>query len=658
VPFDKITFRDAKIQMEDDARIIALDRAYFYDCKFHSIGGGTPLGVVPLNICLFEDCQVIVPIHAQLHFFNTGKLYIRSSEILSGVTVWGQGYQILDSSLDGGFWGSGLESVASSLSNVILNSTFDNYRVYDQSFSDLNITKSTFINRDGSLADGAVIKEFGGLNLKCSTFINNKSGVVSSKLNSVSMSSLQNLGYNFFDNNETNISFWDSKGINLYEGYNEIYDGTYMNFDGTLDKDYYTPTPGGSPVCPGTVNASKNIWTPYSGGPPYPTPGSPDPALFDVRIMTPNQGGNIIHCQISFATSDIGTIVPCGELDRREGPKSNHSSAKNGSFSMPLVSSDTYFSDIPFDEALADASATTRSADSLNGDDALASSKFYELLTADLASVNDSIDSLVTFLRWTSLDQFKTLIEGMVTDSLISREANSTSFAPSIQEYVNTLMHYTDSVKTEENYKRQFSLEIKKLALFRLLGQDESALQIAINLSYCDHDSLQQFLIEEVIDVITYGLNAKEQGYLSFLYDSISYEVDSTIFNIPVESFVDSSGFGTYINGPSDLSFSSCALAFSNKALNPVGSEAKVRLYPNPASNEINVFINERENLKMKRSYSLEIMTLDGKQLLLTQISMQSGKIDISHLASGMYIYRVFDTLSSFSEEGKFVVER
>ncbi len=198
VPFDKITFRDGKIEMEHDARINALDRAYFYDCKLHPIGGGTPRGVVPFNICLFQDCQVSVPIDAKLHFLNTGKLYIRSSEILSSVTVWGQGYQILDSSLDGGSWGSGLESVSGSLSNVILNSTFDNYRVRDYSFTNLNITNSTFINSDGALVEGAVEKEYGSLNLRCSNFTDNKAGVISSKLNTVMMASGQNLGYNFF----------------------------------------------------------------------------------------------------------------------------------------------------------------------------------------------------------------------------------------------------------------------------------------------------------------------------------------------------------------------------------------------------------------------------------------------------------------------------
>jgi|GEM_PF-2786052 len=659
VPFDKITFRDGKIQMEHDARINALDRAYFYDCKLHPTGGGTPRGVVPFNICLFQDCQVSVPIDAKLHFLNTGKLYIRSSEILSSVTVWGQGYQILDSSLDGGFWGSGLESVSSSLSNVILNSTFDNYRVYDQSFSNLNITKSTFINRDGSLADGAVIKEYGAINLRCSNFIDNKVGVVSSKLNMLSMSSIQNLGYNFFDENQTNIIFWDSKGINLYEGYNQIYDGSFMNFEGTLDKDFYTPIGTSVPNCPGPVNASKNIWTPYSGGPPFPTPGSPDPALFDVSIMSPNQGGNIIHCQISFATTDIGTIVPCGEFDRTGGPKSNGvSSAKNGSMSFPLVNSETYFTDTPFDEALFDASSTTRAADSLLGNDVEASSKFYELLTADLASVNDSIDSLVTFLRWSSIDQYKSIIEGMVTDSLIMRDDNTSGFEPTIQEYVNTLMHFTDSIKTEENYKTQFSIEMKKLSLFSLLGQDESALQIAVNLSYCDHDSLQQFVLEELINSIGYNINTRQQGYLTFLQDSITFELDSSIFDIPVESFVDSSGFGTYINGPNSLQFSACALAFKNKALNLSENEILVKLYPNPSSDYINVYVLNNTRAEKKVSYRFELMSLSGQRLISKSISTKATQIDVSDFASGMYLYRVYNQNSTFKEEGKLIIER
>lgn len=246
----------------------------------------------------------------------------------------------------------------------------------------------------------------------------------------------------------------------------------------------------------------------------------------------------------------------------------------------------------------------------------------------------------------------------MVTDSLIARDDNTSSFEATIQEYVNTLMHFTDSIKTEENYKTQFSIEMKKLSLFRLLGQDESALQIAVNLSYCDHDSLQQFVLEELISNIGYNINARQQGYLAFLQDSIIFELDSSIFDIPVESFVDSSGFGTYINGPSNLQFSSCALAFKNKALNPSENESLVKVYPNPSSDYVNVYVLDIIQNEKKVSYQFELMTLSGQRLISTTVSTKAKQIDVSDLASGMYLYRVYDPSSTFKEEGKLVIER
>lgn len=285
---------------------------------------------------------------------------------------------------------------------------------------------------------------------------------------------------------------------------------------------------------------------------------------------------------------------------------------------------------------------------------------FYEILTAEIAAVNDSIDSLVTELRWIALDQYKYTLESMVTDSLILKENNSSSFEPVVQEYVDVLMHLTDSVKIEANYKQQFNLELNKLALMRLLGKHEQALHIATNLSYCEHDSLQQFVLEELKERISSTLISKQQGFMSFLSDSSDtfFEIDSSIFEIPAESFIDSSGFGTYINGPSNLVFSSCAPAFgSNKALNGSGYAKNVAVFPNPATDEITVKVNN-EIADKKSLYTFELYTLSGNQVLTSQISSRPRIIDVSRIASGIYIYRVTSADDNFFEEGKLVISK
>lgn len=657
--FKKLTFSNGKIEMEHHARICAIARTYFYSCKLHTVSG-QPHGVVPFQTCLFNNCQIAVPIDGVYHYFSKGQLHIRNSEVLRSVSVRAQGYEISNSLVK-----SSVTSWESTLTNTIINSDLDgtslsfgsSAMVHDNSLSNLRIIESHLHHINGA----AVWKNHGATEIRCSEFTDNNVAIHADKLNEIVLSSWQNTGYNFFDRNNIHFEFWDATGINLADGYNEIYDANYLIAEGRLDKDFYNVSYINSPNCPSNINAINNIWTPYNPAfPPFPKyPDHPNPALFDVSIWEMQLGpGQVTFCEIPFDINQVADITPCGDFDQSGGPKSAENSQKSGTSGFPLVTTATHFTNMPFDEAMYDAASTARSANAETGDDHLAGSKFFELLTADLASVGDSIDSLVTTMKWSALAQYKSVIEGMVTDSLVVRESNEAAFEPVVLEYVNTLMHFTDSVKTQANYKAQFALEIRKIALFRLLGQDDSALQIAVNLSYCDHDSLQQFVLEELIENISYDITAKSEGYLSFLQDSVSFQLDSTIFDIPIESFVDSSGFGTYINGPSSLQFSSCALAFNNKALKPTSHQGMVSVFPNPGSNYIQVNISNTGRDKKTLYYQFELINLSGKQVISTTLSSKAKLLDVSNLASGMYIYRVIDPLSNFQEEGKLVIER
>jgi glycosidase len=72
--------------------------------------------------------------------------------------------------------------------------------------------------------------------------------------------------------------------------------------------------------------------------------------------------------------------------------------------------------------------------------------------------------------------------------------------------------------------------------------------------------------------------------------------------------------------------------------------EFSIKLYPNPASNEINVNLNEDKNVNVK------IINLEGKIVYLNRFSTSDFKIDINHLNKGNYVVLI-------EKEGKIASE-
>jgi aminopeptidase N len=79
--------------------------------------------------------------------------------------------------------------------------------------------------------------------------------------------------------------------------------------------------------------------------------------------------------------------------------------------------------------------------------------------------------------------------------------------------------------------------------------------------------------------------------------------------------------------------------------------ENDVRVFPNPASNELNISIQQTTNEK----YNLEIVTMEGKLVLTeTQIAIQKSaihKINIAALNKGEYILRIKGSKTNWNKK-------
>jgi hypothetical protein len=76
--------------------------------------------------------------------------------------------------------------------------------------------------------------------------------------------------------------------------------------------------------------------------------------------------------------------------------------------------------------------------------------------------------------------------------------------------------------------------------------------------------------------------------------------------------------------------------------------QLQTSLYPNPARDKITI-----ETSGMPKEITLEIVNIEGQQLITRQISQPKTQIDISTLPSGVYFVRVINNRTV--QVGKFV---
>ncbi len=634
-------FRNGKVIFEDDARMVLISRSKFYNCSLLR-SGGIPRGIIHFRKLEISNSNVTrVDIESALHHFNEGALVgINSNFNYSDVYVRGYGYYFRDCVMDH----TNLTVDQSTIGNRIIRSTFQNSSpIADFSTTELTVTNSTFTNNDYAL-----YRRFGRVTIKCSSFTNNGTAIEGSLGSIINMSTLYNGGYNYFDNNDYNIQISDAHDLTIDQGYNEFYDADILNVWGTLNFN--------SNSCPKVIYAYNNIWTPASGSGPNADPDHPDLNEFDVTIQ---YDPNNVLCNVTFKFGPVAEISSCGEHDLPEGPKSNGGGGEKSNDQLPLVTTGYYFQDTPIDYALKQIASNTTTSDTLTGDDAVAADMYYELLsTVNTDSLgNDSIKTVVEHLLWNGLHSYKAAIERLLQTDAYSSGLNQTSFQPVIEDYVSTLMQYTDSIKTPENYHRQFMLEMMKTTLFRNINKPEKSLQILVNIADCSHDSLQQILLDEMIQNVEFDIEAISIGEQAFLYDSLTFELDSSLYEIPLENFTDTTGFGTYINSPNALSFTACTEhTFAKIGTNSssAGAISNYSIFPNPAST--NLIVKKQVSDKgLAQPDIFELYDLSGRIVYSTPIPGKENFIELPSLGSGLYLFMIKNQ-SSLRETGKLTV--
>ncbi|NEN24370.1 T9SS type A sorting domain-containing protein [Cryomorpha ignava] len=632
--FDQVKFKDGKIIMEDQAIIILLNTSFFTRTIIESLDiTHNPRGIKPLTTCYITSSTLNrMTIDAHLYYSGMGPLFIGSSEVNnSNVHVRGYGYNLQNCN----FNYSEIFSYDTPMGNTILRSNFNNAgtAVEDDSDSELFVYQSNFYENGAGIA-----KRRGRVTPKCTNFEGNNTAIIGYQSSEINLSTLYNGGYNNFRDNSLNIFLLNAYELQMEDGYNEFYDGTNMNIVGNLDISMS--------LCAYPIKAYNNIWTPLSDtSVPYGDLNHPDMAEFQVVIGQPVGPPWAQNCPAKFSFGPVAPITICGKYDDPkepiiiiEGPKSNGSDTD-----FPLLTSPTYFTDTPFDYALRVAAYSTTIADTINGDDLIAADKYYELLhLAEMDSLpNDSIASVMEKMRWSSLNNYKATIERLFTDSILSRSNNQSTFDPTVQNYVNVLMAFTDSIKTAENYKRQFQLELWKAALLRTIGKKQQALHIISNINYCDHDSVQRIILLEQIQKLEFEIARSQIDINTFLSDSITFVLDSTIYEIPLESYIDSTGFGSYIMSPNSILFSSCNTASARPSQSTLGSfDLNVVLFPNPTQNFVNIsFLDGYPN--SESILTLRIFELTGKEVFNAKLPPQNSRVDLPSLANALYLYRI-----------------
>ena len=583
-------------------------------------------------------------VDAPLHMYESGFLRFTSSTLNSShVEVRGFGYKV-DNCV---FNNSTISCEHNTMGNLIANSIFNNTSipialtsVYDGATTELYVYKTEFYN-----AGIAINKDMGRITARCCKFDGNETAIFGGDGSVTNISTLYNGGYNYFDNNDYNIKLGNALGIEMNDGYNEFYDGNIMNIEGNFDL---------NPPCD-QILAYNNTWTPLSDtNVPYEDPNHPDQAEF--KIYRYGRVPNPPTCLEYFKFGTVAVISTCGQhddpKDPDDGPKSND--AEN---EFPLVNTPTYFTDTPFDYAMKVSAYTTTVADTVNGDDMIAADKYYELLyLAEMDSVSsDSIGALIERMLWNSLNNYKATIERLFADSILYRANNQTSFEPTVQNYVTTLMHFTDSIKTVENYKEQFQLEMWKASLMSTIGKNDKALQILTNINFCDHDSLQKIILDKQIQILEYHLMSSQMDAQAFLVDSITFVLDSSIYQIPIANYIDSTGFGSYIQSPNSVLFSSCNtfLAKQNGDL-PRFSDMEAEIYPNPAQTQINVSITNGR-IQSTDVLTLRMYELSGREVFSANLKAQNSRIELPDLANALFLYRI-ELNKNLIQQGKISI--
>jgi hypothetical protein len=84
----------------------------------------------------------------------------------------------------------------------------------------------------------------------------------------------------------------------------------------------------------------------------------------------------------------------------------------------------------------------------------------------------------------------------------------------------------------------------------------------------------------------------------------------------------------------------------NNVGVNELAIGNEMKIYPNPANSEINVWVNKN----VAKNYDVKITDLNGKVILETSSQNENLLIPVSHLASGNYLINVSNKQNQFNK--------
>ena len=136
---------------------------------------------------------------------------------------------------------------------------------------------------------------------------------------------------------------------------------------------------------------------------------------------------------------------------------------------------------------------------------------------------------------------------------------------------------------------------------------------------------------------------------------------DLDLFDVGPLTFIDSSGFGTYIINANSLAFSACYLPPNSQSQisgngNMISQPATYEVYPNPTRGELTIGIKNME-LTDKTEIIFTVTDIVGKEMFRQRMTNSMQQIALPALAPAPYMY--FFTLNGIPvEQGRMIISK
>ncbi|MEZ4798933.1 MAG: T9SS type A sorting domain-containing protein [Flavobacteriales bacterium] len=498
------------------------------------------------------------------------------------------------------------------LTNVsrVVNSQFTNPHalsvdaIVDASQSELIVETSSI---DGFTH--GISKQYGKSTNRCNQ-ISNCNVAVKNEFGIVNLSSLDNAGFNSFEDNGYNINLNSTVQLDLEKGRNHFGIPVYKNVDGTIALSC-------GKVCDDqNILARGNDWF-----------GNVNDM---VSITTSNAdcGGS---CNFFLFDESPVTYDGCPASRPFPKPRSVNSHvdliSNNRDLSSELVYLSNYGS-LPLDSALGIAATRMETYDSL-ANDIEAVEMFHEILMQNL--MLDSLD-VRRAAQW-GVENMKTALENLFASHEISVAENRDVFHPLVQHYVDVLNEMTTESTADSLVTTQFYLELNKGHLFRTIYKHEMAKEIFVHLDDCALDSLEQSIVNYWLSEIE-----NEIEFLSTVQSDLELmEIESTTASLDNTDFADLDDyrFGVYIHDPNYVSFVNCSQLVFNRGIENGSSD--LFAYPNPNRGDFYL------KTPIEGAFDLEVYDMLGT-LVFKRHESAGGVVRLqlpSELSTGNYLVKV-----------------